>query len=580
MRADLLYSGLFLWLAGMWMIAWFPNPLPLPFITVTGIGVTLFLLGVLHGRITWNLPHKFSNRQLCLAFLIIATFTGSLYANNKYLVGSDSFYYLVAARNILERGEYVVWNADQWIAWANPPMFSILIAVSSFFFPFGNLNSRLENGGMLVVACASAISVYLIYLIVRNMFHDKSRNEFIGLFAATTLATYGTLLVYARHLMSDMPSLMFILAGLYTFLMYEKTTQRRYLLGSSIALGLSILTRYPNILILVGLAIYKLWQERFKVINLKNASFFSVATAIGFSYYLYNLLLGKNHVTDWLQSLWGASYTRIMPQHFILNLNPNLLYMLTDTIIYANVMAVFLVVGLLSRGNYPKKLFISLFAPTYFIFALYFWYDLRFLIPVLLPVFAISGYGVYKVLMSLIQTQTCLSLSIRKYHKVFCVSLKLSEKTVKTIFMLSIIAFLNPWFIAGMSDLYAFETTYPLSSTVWKDDMLQWMVENVNSTEDTYVINTFNSVFPYYTEFKDVPFVMVTCQFIIELMEDGNRVYVIAPSHVVIDYAVGDNFFCQATIQSWNEINANFTLQHVIDRLYRVGAVKVVGEDD
>lgn len=580
MRADLLYSGLFLWLAGMWMIAWFPNQLPIPFITVTGIGITLFLQGLLHDRITWKLPHKFSNRQLCLAFLIIATFISSLYANNKYLVGSDSFYYLVAARNILERGEYVVWNADQWIAWANPPMFSILIAVSSFLFPFGNLNSRLENGGMLVVACASAISVYLIYLIVRDMFHDKLRNEFIGLFAATTLATYDTFLVYARHLMSDMPSLMFVLAGLYTFLMYEKTTQRRYLLGSSIALGLSILTRYPNVLILMGLAIYKLWKERCKVINLKNASLFSVATALGFSYYMYNLLLGKNHVTDWLHSLWGASYTRIMPQHFVLTLNPSLLYMLTDTILYANVMAVFLVVGLLSRGNYPKKLFISLFVPTYFIFALYFWYDMRFLIPVLLPVFAISGYGVYKVFMSLIQTRTCLSLSIRKYHKVFCVSLKLSEKVVKTIFMLCIIAFLNPWFIAGMSDLYAFETTYPLSSTVWKDDMLQWMVENVNSSSDTYVINTFNSVFPYYTEFKDVPFVMVTRQFIIGLMEEGNRVYVIAPSHVVIDYAAGDNFFCQATIESWNGINANFTLQHIVDRLYRVVDVKVAGKDD
>jgi len=295
---------------------------------------------------------------------------------------------------------------------------------------------------------------------------------------------------------------------------------------------------------------------------------------------MYNILLGKNHVTDWLHSLWGASYTSSLPQHFSLTLNPNLLYFLTDTIVYANVMAVFLVVGLLSRGNYPKKLFISLFVPTYFVFALYFWYDLRFLIPVLLPVFAISAYGAYRVSTLIIQMGIDLSLSISKLHKLFGVSLKLSEKNVKTIFMLSIIAFLNPWFVAGMSGLYSVETNYPLSSTVWKDDMLQWMVENVNSTGHTYVINTFNSVFPYYTEFKDVPYIMVTRQFVIGLMEDGNHVYAIAPSHVVYDYVVIGNFFCQATIKSWNEINANFTLQHVIDRLYRVVDVKVVGNDD
>jgi predicted membrane-bound dolichyl-phosphate-mannose-protein mannosyltransferase len=187
---------------------------------------------------------KPGNIKLILLSILLFSLVARIYAlNSPAKEYFDEVYHAFTARVMLH-GDPKAW--EWWntppegfaYEWTHPPMAKLGMVLGMFVLGENPVGWRLPG------AILGVVSVYLVYLIAKEIFKDEA----IGLMAAGIMALDGLLLVISRIGMNDIYMLTFALASLYLFLK-DKNAASAFFLGLSLASKWSALWLIPIILV-------------------------------------------------------------------------------------------------------------------------------------------------------------------------------------------------------------------------------------------------------------------------------------------------------------------------------------------
>lgn len=133
-----------------------------------------------------------------------------------------------------------------------PPFFPFLIGIFSFI-----MNKAIA--GHLIVIVSALISIFLVYLISKELFGYKKSLIPVFLFSIAP-----TFIFYSSKILNGIPSMTLTLLSVYLFI------KKKNLFFVGLIAGLSALTRFPNILIIFSLSLFIL-IENIKTEKLKQA---------------------------------------------------------------------------------------------------------------------------------------------------------------------------------------------------------------------------------------------------------------------------------------------------------------------
>lgn len=141
--------------------------------------------------------------------------------------------------------------------------------------------SRMYRVGRFIVIIESTLLIFLVFLIGRNLYHEK-----IGIFAAAFTAIAPALVYQSHFLVVDAAGLFWLILALFyltTPVNYKRLNQ--WYIVSGILTGIAIGTKYTNILVILPLfyKIYLLHREKNTIFIKKlfnNKTFITIGTVI------------------------------------------------------------------------------------------------------------------------------------------------------------------------------------------------------------------------------------------------------------------------------------------------------------
>lgn len=178
---------------------------------------------------------RISKKSLKYLLLIVLAFS---FLTRLYSISSpskeyfDEVYHAFTARLILHNDPkaWEWWNPHPEgfaYEWTHPPVGKYFMALGMVIFGENSFGWRFPG------VIFGTISVYLLYLIVKQLFKD----ELLAIISASVLALDGIFLVLSRIAMADVYLLTFILASFYFFLKGKN-------LLSSVFLGIALATKW------------------------------------------------------------------------------------------------------------------------------------------------------------------------------------------------------------------------------------------------------------------------------------------------------------------------------------------------
>ncbi len=149
----------------------------------------------------------------------------------------DETRYAVVAREMVQRGNWILPHLNGDIYAEKPPLFFWLVNLSTFL---GGANSELAN--RLPSALAGLITLFVTFLLGERLFHPR-----VGFLSAMVLATSILFLQISRWMMLDsLFTLLFLFTIFYFFQGFEnEARRRRYYLFAGLFMGLAVLTKGP-----------------------------------------------------------------------------------------------------------------------------------------------------------------------------------------------------------------------------------------------------------------------------------------------------------------------------------------------
>jgi outer membrane protein assembly factor BamB len=148
---------------------------------------------------------------------------------------ADEQVYAEWAFHMFKTGDYLTpWAFGQLEVWvAKPPLFMWLMSLSYQIFGANSFSARLWS------PVFGALSLIFLFFLGKNLY-----NSAVGFFAALLLGTFATFYSFARHAMTDVAFVFFLLGSLYFLLLSEKTEQRsRFLALGGFFFGLAFMTK-------------------------------------------------------------------------------------------------------------------------------------------------------------------------------------------------------------------------------------------------------------------------------------------------------------------------------------------------
>jgi 4-amino-4-deoxy-L-arabinose transferase-like glycosyltransferase len=139
-------------------------------------------------------------------------------------------------------GDYLTpWAYGELTFWiAKPPLYMWLMSLSYQVFGVSNFSSRLWS------PIFGILSLVVVFYLGKTLYNRK-----IGFLAAIILGTFTTFFSFARHAMTDVPFVFFILASVYFFVLSEKTENtKRYAALSGLFFGLALMTKQIQALLI------------------------------------------------------------------------------------------------------------------------------------------------------------------------------------------------------------------------------------------------------------------------------------------------------------------------------------------
>ncbi|MCW4047236.1 MAG: PQQ-binding-like beta-propeller repeat protein [Candidatus Bathyarchaeota archaeon] len=180
----------------------------------------------------WFLEHA---NAICI--LAILAFSTIFFVNlgSGPLWVTDEQTYSQWAFHIFKTGDYLTpWAYGTLdIGIEKPPLFMWLISLAYQVFGVNNFASRIWS------AVFGTLSLVLVFYLGKKLY-----NVPVGLLSALVLGTFTTFYMFARHAMTDVPFVFFILASVYFLVLSEKTEDtNRYTALGGVFFGLAFMTK-------------------------------------------------------------------------------------------------------------------------------------------------------------------------------------------------------------------------------------------------------------------------------------------------------------------------------------------------
>ncbi|MGC9366873.1 MAG: ArnT family glycosyltransferase [bacterium] len=217
---------------------------------------------------------------------------------------------------------------------SHPPIFIWLTALGFKIFGVSSFSVRLWSSLMGI-----GILIFLFFI--------PSRRK-AGFLAALILATNAFFNSYTRQGQLDIAYIFFIVAGLWFWIKFEKTDQKKYLLVTGFIFGLALMSKIiVGLFFIISLTLYKLLKFIYKQTDLKNCFIhllviFSVGLLTALPWHLFMLIkYGNSFVNFFLffhlfeRTLTGVeSNTQSLGYFFYINQIIILMPVITVLIIY------------------------------------------------------------------------------------------------------------------------------------------------------------------------------------------------------------------------------------------------------
>ena len=216
-----------------------------------------------------------SNTKLALCTTLILFFVAQIViiSNNTALFWDESVY-IGMGKFIFSGGSSGLWEPIR-------PLFIPLIAGA---FWTAGLNPVIY--GRLLASALSVGSILLTFLIAKKIFGKTE-----AIISAALLATAPLFFGFASFFLTDISSTFFALLALYFFISHPKS--QKHLFFSGMLLGIAFLTRFPQIIVLLSLLLFLIFENRVNKTNSKETLKRALSIILGFvvvssPYFVFN----------------------------------------------------------------------------------------------------------------------------------------------------------------------------------------------------------------------------------------------------------------------------------------------------
>lgn len=196
-----------------------------------------------------------------------------------------------------------------------PPGFPLLLALAQLITGSSQL-------ALYVPSLTALVSLLAVYLLGGVLF-----SEWVGLGAATWLAFTPTFLTFGTAQWVGVPGLMFMLLGMVSYLKATEAKRTIWQVGlgllSGALLGYSLFIRYTNVVVILPLMIYILYQQRsLSLRNPANYAFFSVLGITGCVILLFNQWYYGGFLTTCYSPVHGGHPWPLLSVRYVLGSSP------------------------------------------------------------------------------------------------------------------------------------------------------------------------------------------------------------------------------------------------------------------
>jgi len=261
--------------------------------------------------------------------------------------------------------------------------------------------------GMFLIFLLSLLSLYFTYRIGKELF-----NERIGIIASAILGLNPLFFIFSFRVYSEMLSVCFILGALFFMIRFSNTNKLKYIFVSSMFCFLSVLSKYPNGIIIILLEIYLLCLL-VKSRNMGPMLFFNVSLLLFFIPFLtgnyifsgdplYLLHISQDYLKANLGMMYSFNTFPGIPKLFFEN--TNMIYFKSILHLF-NVIFPFLFMGIylaIKKNNMQLNRLFFLVFPTFilfFFFEIFYLKQERYILPLfpLLSIFCALGLSKIKL---------------------------------------------------------------------------------------------------------------------------------------------------------------------------------------
>ena len=202
------------------------------------------------GVFTTNKKPKFRLIAAGVIVIFMAIQTFSLFVDHD--IWWDSSVYIGMGKYIFSLGESGLWEPSRPLLWPLALGFFWKIGISPIF------------AGKILLILISGACLSVVYLMAARIYNDKT-----ALISALILAFSSTFFLYNSVLQTEIPSLLFVLLGVFFFI------DKKYGL-SGLMIGIAFMTRFFTLLAFFGLAASILVKVFVKKVSIKQAVLFFV----------------------------------------------------------------------------------------------------------------------------------------------------------------------------------------------------------------------------------------------------------------------------------------------------------------
>ncbi len=195
-------------------------------------------------------------KWLILGLLLLSLSLYFFTANHWSLQDADESFYASIAREMVQDGDWLTLHYNGVPFFHKPPLVFWLVAISYKIFGVNEVSARLP------IIILAIMSILLIYLLAWELFHDFYTSFFSSLILLTTYH-----FLHIGHLvMTDVPTIFFILLGLYGLI--RSSVKKEWAALYGLGLGLAILSKgVLGAALIICILPYIIWQKKFSYLR-------------------------------------------------------------------------------------------------------------------------------------------------------------------------------------------------------------------------------------------------------------------------------------------------------------------------